>query len=426
MMQPWFPEAKLGIFIHWGIYAVRGIGESWSWYNGEISRADYFGQLDGFTAAGWDPDAWAALFERAGARYAVLTAKHHDGVALWDTRQGDLSVAARSPARRDLVGPYCEALRRRGLHVGLYVSHLDWAHPDYASIRPPWHTGAAGDRHRLSEATGPDNPARWAKFLAFHRAQLEELCTRYRPELLWFDGDWERSAEQWDMPGLREQLHRWAPGVILNSRMQGAGDYATPEQAVPILPPKGPWEFCMTINDSWGFQPRDRNWKSTRQIVRIFAETIGMGGNLLLDVGPKPDGTIPEEQVERLEDLGRWIAKHAEAVHGTVAGLPAGHVHGSSTLSADRTVLYVFLFDRPWDEIAIKGIRNRIKAVTVLGSNAPLPHRVLGGMPHLKLPGILWVGVPEAVLDRNATVLKIVLDGPLDLYREAGSVITQN
>lgn len=137
MMQDWFKQAKLGIFIHWGIYAVKGVGESWSFYHGSISYEDYMAQCEGFTAKNYDPEAWAELFKRAGARYAVLTTKHHDGVALWDTKQNDLSVVKKTPAGRDLIKPYVEALHKNDLKVGLYYSHLDWSHPDYATVYRP-------------------------------------------------------------------------------------------------------------------------------------------------------------------------------------------------------------------------------------------------------------------------------------------------
>lgn len=432
MMQPWFLDAKLGIFVHWGIYAVNGVAESWSFYNGTISYDDYMAQCGGFTAQRYDPAAWADLFRRAGARYAVLTTKHHDGIALWDTAHGDLNVVRRTPAARDLVEPFASAVREAGLHLGLYFSHCDWSHPDYASVLPQRHkdptdrTPFRMNKWAYPPPGQPEAPERWEQFLAFHRGQLQELCERFGPDLLWFDGDWDRDDDQWRFAELRDALHRWAPQVILNSRMLGHGDYATPEQGMPIVPPQGPWEFCVTLNDSWGFQHRDRNYKSLRQIIRLFAECIGMGGNMLLDVGPMADGAIPPEQVDRLEGLGRWISRHAEAVYGTTAGLPAGHFYGSSTLSADRKTLYLFAFDRPWENVAVNGIQNAVRRVTVVGSGRELGHRKIGGAPWLKLPGVLWIDVPEAALDPYATVLKVELNDPIDLYRGAGQAITSN
>lgn len=368
MMHSWFPDAKLGIFIHCGIYAVNGIPESWSFFNGQISHEDYMKQLDGFTAAKYDAEAWADLFARAGAKYAVLTTKHHDGVALWDTQANDLSVVKKTPAARDLLTPYVEALRKWDIKVGMYYSHLDWTHPDYASLLTP-DERKSGDLSKPfnpfnSPADRKDHPEQWANFLKFHRKQLEELCTQFGPvDLLWFDGDWERTPEDFKMKELRDQLHGWQPNVILNSRMLGYGDYATPEQGQPITAPDGPWEFCVTINDSWGYQVQDHNHKSVRQIVRMFAETISMGGNLLLDVGPYEDGTLQPEQVDRLEKLGEWVRPNSEAIFGTVAGLPHGHFYGATTLSKDHEKLYLFFFDRPIDQIAVKGIRNKIKNI---------------------------------------------------------------
>jgi alpha-L-fucosidase len=428
MMQDWFAQAKLGIFIHWGIYAVKGVPESWSWYRGRLSQQDYFAQTRGFTASHYDPKAWAELFRAAGARYAVLTAKHHDGFALWDTQENDLSAAKAAPARRDLIGPYCTALRECGLKVGLYFSHLDWHHPDYASVRP--HDRDLGDPAELNPlgyATGAEDPAAWKRFLRFHRAQLQELCTQYHPDLLWFDGDWERDDEQWRMGELRDLLHQWAPGVILNSRMRGHGDYATPEQGQPIVRPKGPWEFCMTLNDSWGYQVGDDNWKSVRMLVRIFTEIIGMGGNLLLDVGPMADGKFQPEPVDRLMALGEWIQPRAEAIYPTSAGLPCGHFYGPTTLSPDRKTLYLFQFDRPFGSVSLKGIRNKIRSVCLLGPKSqPLDWRKIGGADWMNIPGVCWIDLPADLCDENGTVLRVDLDGELDLWRSEGETIESN
>ncbi|MBN1261489.1 MAG: alpha-L-fucosidase [Anaerolineae bacterium] len=423
MIQPWFLDAKLGIFIHWGIYAVNGIPESWAFFNEEIAYEDYMAQCAGFTASHYDPQAWAQLFKRAGARYAVLTAKHHDGVALWDTQVSDLNVVERTPAGRDLIAPYIDALREAGIKVGLYFSHLDWSHAGYAPLPVGRRTIST-----LTNATYPQlwpqgaaTPA-WQTFHTFYHKQLEELCTRYGAlDLLWFDGDWTPDDDAyWRMDELRARLEDWQPEAVINGRMRGRGDYRTPEQGLPILPPEGPWEFCVTINDSWGYQVHDHNHKSLRQIVRMFCEVIGMGGNLLLDVGPKEDGALQPEQVDRLEGLGDWIRKHAEGVYGTRAGLPPGHLCGASTLSQDQTTLYVMIFDRPWDAIPIKGVRNGVNRVSVLGAGQELPYQRIGGAAWLDIPGVLWVTIPEEVLDPCATVIKIELDGPLNLYRGAG------
>ncbi|MFF1357300.1 alpha-L-fucosidase [Streptomyces sp. NPDC058297] len=419
-MQPWFPDAKLGIFIHYGIYAVDGVPESWSFYTGKVTHEQYMKQLDGFTASKYDPSAWADLFARAGAKYAVLTARHHDGVALWDTAEGDLNAARHTPAGRDLIAGYVDALREQDLKVGLYYSHSDWNHPDYASIRHPEPPNGEVSTNPYSHAEpGKEDPQAWARYVAYRDGQVGELVERFHPDLLWFDGEWERSEEQWGMRELSEQILAGNPDTVLNARMLSYGDYATPEQGVPLQAPDGPWELCLTVNDSWGYQHQDQNHKSVRQLVRYFTETIGMGGNLLLDVGPREDGTIPEEQVERLESLGAWIAKHVDAVYGTVAGLPAGHHYGPSTLSADRRTLYLVCFDAPREAVSVRGLRNTVKRVTVLGTDRELGHRVTGGLG--EVPGVTWIDAPDAAdVDEQATVLAVELDGELDLYRGTG------
>lgn len=315
---------------------------------------------------------------------------------------------------------YAEAVREQGIKVGLYFSHSDWNHPDYATVR-----FSDPDRQWLDESrystppAGQEQPERWERFLEFRRAQVREVVSRFEPDLLWFDGEWERGEEQWRMGELAEEIRSLNPDTVLNARMLSYGDYATPEQGLPTEAPDGPWELCLTVNDSWGYQHQDTNHKSVGQLVRYFTETIGMGGNLLLDVGPKEDGTIPQEQADRLLGLGDWIAKHAEAVYGTVAGLPAGHHYGPSTLSADRRTLYLTCFGTPHETVSVRGLRTPVKRVTVLGSSDVLAHRGTGGLGDV--PGVLWIDAPTgSQIDAHATVLAVELDGELDLYRGKG------
>ncbi|MGA7725893.1 MAG: alpha-L-fucosidase [Opitutaceae bacterium] len=411
----WFRDAKLGIFIHWGIYS-KGVGsESWAFHDGDTTYGDYMAQASSFTASNYRPDEWARLFKEAGARYAVLTSKHHDGFALWDTKLSKLNAKDGSPAGRDLVTPYCEALRKEGLRVGLYFSNLDWSNPDYASILP---TGANRSdpayRNRFGYPQGAENPEAWKRFLAFHRGQLREISERFKPDLLWFDGDWERTDEQWQFKELRQQLLQWNPNGIVNGRIGQYGDYQTPEQYMPLVAPQSPWELCATVNDSWGYQIKDRNFKSVRQCVRMLAECAGMGGNLLLDIGPRSDGSIPDEDVAVLRGLGRWTHKHAEALYGSVAGIPAGYFYGATTLSKGRDTLYLICFDRPNGQVAVKGIMNDVLRTSVVGGPV-LASRKIGGAPWLNMPGVLWIDVPESALDPDATVIKVELKGPLIL-----------
>lgn len=410
----WFEDAKLGIFIHWGIYSVNGIDESWSFFNHYITYDDYMKQLDGFTASTYNPAEWAGLIRESGARYAVLTSKHHDGVALWNTECNDLDVVGKTPAKRDLVDPFVKELRKNNLKVGLYYSLLDWSHPDYPNFT------------RTSTRYSNDS-VRWQRFVDFNFCQLKELSQRFRPDLYWFDGDWEQSAETWRAKELNLQLRTWNPEVIINSRIAGYGDYATPEQGLPVTRPADRyWELCMTMNDSWGYQHNDNNYKTPNQVINILVETISKGGNLLLDIGPKPDGTIPAEQVEILKELGRWTSKHKEAVYATRAGIPPGHFHGPTALSKDGDILYLYLPYKPIGPIALKGIRNKINRIWVVGNGTKLSHDVKMKQYWSEVPGIVYIDVPEKVLDKDVTVIAVLLDGKVDLYRESGQVITDN
>lgn len=402
----WFAEAKLGIFIHWGIYAVNGIDESWSFYNEYISYEDYMKQLRGFTADKYDPDYWAKLIQESGAKYAVLTSKHHDGVALWDTKQNDLSVVNKTPAKRDLIKPFMTAMRKHEIKAGLYFSHLDWSHPDYP------HFTNNEQRYDVKQ-----DSRRWQRFLKFHYGQIEEISKTYKPDLLWFDGDWDYSAEVWRAKEMREKINEWLPNVIVNSRINGYGDYETPEQGVPITRPKNQWwELCMTMNDSWGFQHNDHNYKTPNQIIRIFVDCLSLGGNLLLDIGPKADGTIPDEQVNILQQLGRWIQKHKEAVYETQAGIPKDYFYGPTALSKDKQILYLYLTYKPMGPLVLKGIKNPINRIWVVGNGSKLSWKIMMKQYWSDVPGLIYIDVPDKVLDEQVTVLAILLQGPIEYF----------
>ncbi|WP_340113852.1 alpha-L-fucosidase [Maribellus mangrovi] len=410
----WFEDAKLGIFIHWGIYSVNGIDESWSFFNDYISYDDYMKQLDGFTASKYDPAEWARLIAQSGAKYSVLTTKHHDGVALWDTHCGDLSVVKKTPAGKDLVAPFVKELRKNDVKVGLYYSLLDWSHPDYPN--------KTREIKRYTE-----DSVKWNRFVDFNFCQLEELSKQFKPDLYWFDGDWEQSAEKWKAKELSEDLRKWNKNVILNSRIQGYGDYATPEQGLPVTRPASRyWELCMTMNDSWGYQHNDHNYKTPNQIIRILVETINKGGNLLLDIGPKPDGTIPDEQVNILEELGRWTNKHSEAIYGTEAGIPYEHFYGPTALNQKGDILYLYVPHKPNGPLMLKGIKNKINRMWVVGNGTKLSWDVKMKQYWSSVPGIVYIDVPEKVLDPQVTVIAVLLDGKVDLYREHGQVIESN
>ncbi len=430
MMQEWFRQAKLGIFIHYGIYAVGDVSESWSFHNGNISYEDYMKQCEGFTASCYDPKRWAELFKKAGAQYVVMTSKHHDGVALFDTKYSELSVVKKTPAARDLVKEYIDAMSEAGLKVGIYYSLIDWSDPRYRSIYPEGRKQE--DEEFLkdiygSPAGGEEDCGKWEEFLEFNNNQLRELMTGYQTvDLLWFDGDWERSAGQWRMPEFREYLHTLNPNVVLNSRMQGYGDYQTPEQGIPLYGPEGEWEFCTTINDSWGYRPSDNDYKTSGQIVRMFCDCITLGGRMLLDVGPKEDGTLDERQEKVLLDLGNWIHDHEEAVYGTDKGLSYRQFLGGSTLSADRKAIYLFVYDKPVEALCVKGIKTPVKKVTVLHSQEELKFTYTGALPWSGIPGTLWIWAEDMQIHPFATVLKVELEGEITYNLGHGEVVTNN
>jgi len=355
----WFEDAKLGIFIHWGIYSVDGISESWSFFNNYINHDNYIKQLNGFTAKDYKPKEWAKLIKEAGAKYTVITTKHHDGISMWNTKADKaITTLQDAAAKQDVITPFVKAIQEEGLHTGLYYSLPDWSHPYYDVF--------TRNRKRYELKA---EPTRWDNYVKYYQKQLTELSEQYKPELLWFDGDWEHNAEEWKAKETLNLLRKYNPNIIINSRLNHHGDYDTPEQGIPVTRPDAKfWELCYTMNDSWGYQPFDKKYKSPNMIIRTLVDCISMGGNLLLDIGPKADGTIPEEQLNILKQLGRWTHKHAVAIYGTRAGIPFVNYGGKSALSKDGKTLYLYVYEQK-SELQLKGLVNNtsIKGVSVVG-----------------------------------------------------------
>ena len=405
----WFADAKLGIFIHAGIYSVDGVDESWSFHNKKISHAEYMKQLNGFTLKKYDPAMWADLIKESGARYAVITTKHHDGVAMYDTKMNNLSSVKATPAKKDMITPFFAELRKRDIKCGAYYSLIDWTHPDYPGFLKD------SSRYKVE-----NDYERWNRFRQFFQGQIKEISTQFKPDLWWFDGDWEHSAEQWESEKVRNIILSNNPKAIINSRLQGYGDYETPEQNFPVSRPKfNWWELCMTTNDNWGFH-NDNNWKTPYEVITIFVDAVANGGNLLLDMGPKEDGTIPEEQIHVLKELGAWNKKNGEAIFNTIGGIPQGHFYGPTTMSKDSTILYLFLHGQTSGQIMLKGLDNKIQEITVVGNGTKLSHKIVGKISWSHVPGLVYIDVPSVVLDKYVTVLKLKLDKPVKLYRGQG------
>ncbi|MEI6190014.1 MAG: alpha-L-fucosidase [Chitinophagia bacterium] len=408
----WFADAKLGIFIHAGIYSVNGVSESWSFHNKEVPYTAYMSQLKGFTLKNYDPNQWANLIAQTGAKYTVITTKHHDGVATYDTKLNDLSIVKATPAKKDLITPLFSELRKRNIKCGAYFSLIDWSHPDYP--------GFLKDSSRYIVAK---DTAKWEKFQHFFQGQINELSTKFNPDLFWFDGDWEHSAIEWQSNKVRQGILSTNKNAIINGRLQGFGDYETPEQNFPVTRPKAKyWELCMTLNNNWGYRVSDTNWKTPYEVITIFTDIVSNGGNLLLDIGPKEDGTFPKEVHQTLKELGDWNKRNGEAIFNTLGGIGQGHFYGPTTLSKDSTILYLFLQGQINGNISLKGLQNKIKSISVVHNNKPLKYKVVGKISWSSIPGIVYIQVPTAVNDKYVTVLRVKLDGPVRMYLGTGGL----
>ncbi len=415
-MSTWFDTARFGMFIHWGLSSVHGWELSWPLVGGVSSLAQgqsvsidrYYAGARVFDPQHYDPRQWARLARRLGMQYAVLTTKHHEGFAMFDTQRSDFSVM-HAPYGKDIVRAYVDAFRAEGLRIGMYFSLSDWHHPDY----PPFTEAAKPyDFFKLPQPT----PAQWARYLDVLFGQVRELLTNYgRVDVLWFDGQWERQPEQWKASELCALIRSLQPDILINDRLPGGGDFDTPEQFIPAQPPGRAWETCMTINESWGYNRSDTQHKSPRQLIHALCEVAGKGGNLLLNVSPMGDGRLPSEQVERLEAVAQWMAGNSESIIGTTPGLEPWQFYGPSTRKGDT--IYLHLLMKPYETVAVRGVPiKRIRAVRALAGGAPLHHTtrcaIIDAMFNADPLGELTITVPESVVDAYATVIAVDVEPP--------------
>ncbi len=443
----WFEKAKFGIFMHWGVYSVGRTSESWPFFSGSVSNKEYMSQAAEFTAENFNPDQWAELFIRSGARYVVLTAMHCDGVALWDTKVNKKTIRNLTPCKKDLIAAYTAAMQRAGLKTGLYYSHVDWTSPDYmgltqsltpkeleGKLKIPYNFGKlwnerSSNGYYTNKKFTPEEKKAWSRFIDGHDRQIDEILSGYgQIDLLWFDFMYPNGGDfVWGEKALKQKLMRQHPSLIVNNRMGDEGDYHTAERGFPVVAPEGLWEYSQTLSDRWGYMPNDTQYKSARELVRTLCESIAMGGNFLLDIGPKADGTFDPEHVKRLLEIGEWIKKNEEAVYETRRGLLPGHFYGPTALSTDNKTLFLYLFDDPKEDIRIKGIRNKVKQATILGyPDESLKTKRVGGADWADIPGMISVDIPHGLLDDKVTVVKLEFDEPVNLYREKGKDIVNN
>jgi alpha-L-fucosidase len=409
--ESWFHAARFGMFVHWGHSSQQGIELSWPMVGGVFALPESKPvPVDQYhsTAATFDPQRFdarklARLAKRCGMHYAVLTTKHHDGYAMFDTKTSDYSVM-QSLYGRDIVRQLVDAMRAEGIRIGLYFSLADWHHPDYPAFTQ------ADVPYQFPRWKAPD-PERWPRFLETMFAQMRELLTNYgQIDLLWFDGGWERTPEEWRTREFHEMIRELQPDIVINDRLPGFGDYSTPEQFVPPKPPEGTWETCLTMNESWGYQPSDTKYKSARQLIHTLCEVAGKGGNLLLNVSPMGDGRLPPEQQERLEAIAIWMSRNSDSIAGTKPGLEPWQFYGPST-RRDGTV-YLHALMRPYESLTVRGVHiKRVKSVRALSTGAGLrftthcsiPDRLLNSDPL----GELTIEVPEEAIDPCATVIAV-------------------
>ncbi|MBV9182704.1 MAG: alpha-L-fucosidase, partial [Acidobacteria bacterium] len=359
----WWHQARFGMFIHWGLYSLVGQHE-WVMENEGIPVPEYELLAQHFIPQPNVARQWAQLARRAGQRYMVMTSKHHEGFCMWDTKMTNYCAAQQGP-KRDLVREFVEAAREEGIRVGLYYSLMDWHHPD-------------GARCATDEAARN-------RFVDYTHGLIRELMSNYgKIDILWYDVRWPLNAEQWRAKEMNQMVFSLQPDIIVNDRNGLPGDFSTPEQRIEAPKNAVSWETCMTLNDSWGYQKSDDNWKSAKTIVRNLVQCSQDGGNYLLNIGPKADGSVPEESIRTLERVGDWLHRNGEAIYGSEVcqadrGRFTGYTRKGNTLylhvhfwPADTPAERWLAFYRPASVIAMGGLRTRVKSARLLVSGKPL------------------------------------------------------
>jgi alpha-L-fucosidase len=342
MRGEWFNQARFGMFIHWGVYSILARGE-WVRYNERIPSSEYEKLAWKFNPKNYQPQEWVNLAHEAGMKYMVLTTRHHDGFSLFDSEASDFT-APKTAAKRDLIAEYVEACRKKDMKIGFYYSLLDWRYSAYFS--------------------GPkEDPKGWTKFLEYVHAQVKELCTNYgKIDVLWYDGGWPWSAEDWRSAELNAMVRKLQPDIFINNRSKLPEDFETPEQYIgQPSDPNRMWESCMTMNDNWGYSAADRNWKSVRQLIYNLVYCASGAGNYLLNVGPRADGTIPLPSVRRLKEIGKWMKVNAESIYGS----ERCPIHGGT---AKGNTVYLHVFRWPGREITIANVKDRVLSARIIAT----------------------------------------------------------
>jgi len=386
----WWRQARFGLFVHWGPVSLKGTEIGWSRGGerrgrrgkGPIPVEVYDNLYKQFNPVKFDAEEWVRIAKAAGMKYLVFTTKHHDGFSMFDSALTEYKIT-RSPYGKDIVKQLADACHKGGLRLGFYYSPPDWHHPDYRT-----------ERH--------------AKYIAFLHGQIRELCTNYgRLDVLWFDGLGGK-ADDWNSPPLFKMVRDLQPHILINNRAGLPGDFDTPEQRVGRFQIDRPWETCMTICRQWAWKPND-SLKSLQQCVHTLVRCAGGDGNLLLNVGPMPDGRIEPRQVDRLKEIGAWLQTHGESIYGTRGGPFKPGPYGCSTCKANRVYLHVLKW--PDEAVQLPAIGPRVTGASVLG----------GGKAEVKQTDDgLTVRVPKGDRKEIDTVIVLDLDGPASDVKPVG------
>jgi len=381
----WFNEAKFGMFIHWGIYAVPGRGE-WMLHDEKIPFDEYRSYASQFAPDEWDPQDWVNVAQQAGMRYMVLTARHHDGYCLYDSALSpDDFTAPRTAAKRDLVGEYVEAARASGQRVGLYYSLCDWHHPG-------WQAGPESDG--------------WSEFIEYVHGQVRELCTNYGPlDVLWFDGGGPGCAHCWQAEKLVAMIRELQPDCLVNNRGLLPADFDTPEQKIEASEEGRLWESCLIIAHRWGYFRNEQYYKPATRLLLDMVNIANGGGNLVLNVGPTADGTIPQPQQEILREMGQWLAKHGEAVYDADRcryGTHGTWVNGLTTAKGNTLYLHLLLWPGPgW---AISDLGNTVQSARLVTTGEQVEFVQEGDR-------VIFPSLAQAPPDPHISVIALELDG---------------
>jgi len=387
----WFNDARYGMFIHWGLYAVpagewqgkTNFGE-WIQLQGKIPCPTYDAFAKEFNPTKFDAKQWAETAKDAGMKYVVITAKHHDGFSMYDTKKSEFDIVDATPYKRDPMKELAEAVRAEGLVFCFYYSIPDWHHPDFPA---KYSQRAKVDPDGTITAPGfhgnPKDDADIEKYNAFMKEQVRELLTNYGPiGILWFDGggsfakDDPLRAKLIHAQDMLDMIRELQPNCLVNNRLGLPADYGTPEEKIPGEAPKTSFEVCMTLNKHWGYNKADDNWKQPKEVIQNLADIASKGGNYLLNVGPTAEGLFPDESVKILGEVGRWMKTNGEAIYGTTAS-PFAMVPAWGRATKKAKTVYLHVFDWPTEgALVVSGLPSAAKKAYLLSDpdRKPLIH----------------------------------------------------